>query len=225
MRARRVDGLLAATTRFDPAAVAELERDGVPLVVINRRVVQAALPSARADDAKGARLAVAHLAELGHTRIAHVGGPQELCPARVRYEGYREGLAATGLSLDPALVRFGDGFTEPAGARACRGLLDSGAGATAILAGNDLMALGCYDALAERGVGCPDEVSVVGFNDTPLSDRFDPPLTTIRLPLYEIGASAAELLLERLRAPDAPLRQIVLEPRLVIRRSSGPARA
>jgi LacI family transcriptional regulator len=88
------------------------------------------------------------------------------------------------------------------------------------VAGNDLMALGCYDVLAERGLRCPDDLSVVGFNDMPFSERFNPPLTTIRIPHYEIGAAAADLLLERLQNPDAPARHIMLAPELVVRASS-----
>jgi LacI family transcriptional regulator len=88
------------------------------------------------------------------------------------------------------------------------------------VAGNDLMALGCYDVFDELGIGCPDQVSVIGFNDMPFSERFNPPLTTIRIPHYEIGASAAELLLDRLQDSDAPARHIVLAPELVIRASS-----
>jgi LacI family transcriptional regulator len=82
------------------------------------------------------------------------------------------------------------------------------------------MALGCYDVFAERGVRCPDDISVVGFNDMPFSERFNPPLTTIRIPHYEIGSSAADLLLDRLQDPNAPARHIVLAPELVIRESS-----
>ena len=116
----------------------------------------------------------------------------------------------TDAGLQPGPVLCGTAFTEPEGARLAGELIDEGA--TAIVAGNDLMALGCYDVLAERGLRCPDDISVVGFNDMPFSERFNPPLTTIRIPHYEIGASAADLLLDRLQDPDAPARHIVLAP-------------
>jgi LacI family transcriptional regulator len=83
------------------------------------------------------------------------------------------------------------------------------------------MALGCYDVLAERGLTCPDDMSVVGFNDMPFSERFSPPLTTIGIPHYEIGAAAAELLLERLQEPAGPARHVVLAPTLVVRGSAA----
>jgi len=94
-------------------------------------------------------------------------------------------------------------------------------GATAIVAGNDLMALGCYDVLAERGLTCPQDMSVVGFNAMPFSERFSPPLTTIGIPHYEIGSAAAELLLERLQDPTGPARHVVLPPTLVVRGSAA----
>ena len=97
------------------------------------------------------------------------------------------------------LVVVSDAFTESDGAAACRELLDADGQMTAIAAANDLIALGCYDVLAERGIGCPDGLSIVGFNDMPFAGRFQPPLTTIRIPHYELGAAAAELMLERLQ--------------------------
>jgi LacI family transcriptional regulator len=194
----------------------EMAAEGLPIVLVNRRLDDGPLSSATADDHAGARLAVQHLIELGHTRIAHLGGPQEVSTGLLRLEGYLDGMTDAG--LPPGPVVCGTAFTEPEGARLAGDLIDEGA--TAIVAGNDLMALGCYDVFAERGVRCPDDISVVGFNDMPFSERFNPPLTTIRIPHYEIGASAAELLLDRLQDSDAPARHIVLAPELVIRASS-----
>ena len=94
---------------------------------------------------------------------------------------------------------------------------------TAVAAANDLLALGCYDVFSERGIRCPGEVSVVGFNDMPFAARFQPPLSTIHIPHYEIGKAAAELMLERLQDADAPPREIRLEPHLVVRDSTAPA--
>jgi LacI family transcriptional regulator len=92
---------------------------------------------------------------------------------------------------------------------------------TAIAAANDLLALGCYDVFAERGVRCPEEISVVGFNDMPFADRFQPPLTTIHIPHYEIGRAAAQLMLERLQDGDSDPRDVRLEPSLVVRGSTA----
>jgi LacI family transcriptional regulator, galactose operon repressor len=222
MRARQVDGVITATAQLDHGVLDELAAGGLPLVLVNRRIDDGPLPSVTADDHEGVRLAVLHLSALGHRRIAHLGGPQELSTGRHRYEGFVAAMAEAGHAVDPALVHFGRMFTEPEGERLCRELLDSGADATAIVAGNDLMALGCYDVFAARGIDCPRELSVVGFNDMPFSERFNPPLTTIGIPHYEIGAAAADLLLERLQQPEAPARQLVLPARLVERQSTAP---
>ncbi len=216
MRARQVDGVITATARLDHGVLDEMAADGLPIVLVNRRLDDGPLSSATADDHEGARLAVKHLIELGHTRIAHLGGPQAVSTGRLRLEGYLDAMADAGLEPGPVLT--GNAFTEPEGARLAGELVDEGA--TAIVAGTDLMALGVYDVLAERGLRCPDDLSVVGFNDMPFSERFNPPLTTIRIPHYEIGASAADLLLERLQDAQAPARHIVLAPELVVRSSS-----
>jgi LacI family transcriptional regulator len=221
MRARQVDGIVTATARADHELLDAVAASGTPLVLVNRRVPDGSLPSATADDRAGARLAVEHLTELGHARIAHLAGPQDLSTGRQRREGFAEAMRDAG--LDPGLMRIGRAFTEPEGARLCRALLDDGEPFTAIVAGNDLMALGCYDVFAERGIDCPHDVSVVGFNDMPFADRFAPPLTTIGIPHYELGAAAAELLLERLQGSGDGPAQVVLATRLIVRGSTARA--
>jgi LacI family transcriptional regulator len=221
MRARQVDGVITATARLDHGVLDEMAAAGLPIVLVNRRVEDGPLPSATVDDNEGARLAVAHLVGLGHTRIAHLGGPQEVSTGYARYIGFTNGMAAAGLEVEPDLVRFGDAFTEREGARLCGDLVAGGGEPTAIVAGNDLMALGCYDVFASLGIECPTDMSVVGFNDMPFSERFNPPLTTIRIPHYEIGSSAGELLLDWMQQPDAPARHIILRPELVVRGSSA----
>jgi len=130
-------------------------------------------------------------------------------------------MRAAGLDPDPDLILLGGSFTESEGDRLCGALLDAGRGMTAIIAGNDLIALGCYDAMDDRSVACPAELSVVGFNDMPFAARFSPPMTTIRIPHYDMGVAAAELLLERIESPDAPVREVLLAPSLVVRGSTA----
>ena len=220
MRARQVDGIVAATARRDHELLDELLESGIPVVLVNRRAPDSGVPSATADDRQGIRLAVGHLAELGHERIAHIAGPLELSTGLDRHEGFHEAMRELGLEPDPELVVVTGAFTEAEGAKACAELLDRGAGPTAIAAANDLIALGCYDVFAERGIACPEEISVVGFNDMPFAGRFQPPLTTIRIPHYEIGMAAAELMLENLLNGAASPRDIRLEPSLVVRGST-----
>jgi LacI family transcriptional regulator len=113
-----------------------------------------------------------------------------------------QALQDHGFPDDPSRLVVCPSWTEAAGAAALTALLDSGVDFTAVLAGNDLLALGCYDVLAARGLSCPGDVSVVGFNDTPFMDKLSPPLTTVRIPHYELGAEAARLLLTEIQEPD-----------------------
>src|SRR5436190_6565795 len=165
LRARQVDGFIAATARRDDDLLIEFAAVGTPVVLVNRRLEQARLPAVVGDDRAGVRLAVDHLASLGHRRIGYLAGPQHVSTGYLRYEGFLEAMGDRGLPLDPDLTLFGDAFTEPEGMRLCRNLLDAGTPPTAIVAGNDLVALGCYDVFEERGIRCPDQISVVGFND------------------------------------------------------------
>ena len=223
MRARQSDGCIAATATLDDGLLARVAAE-LPMVLINRRVTSHGIPAVVADDHSGVRQAVEHLAALGHERIAHVAGPQWASTGAARHAAFFETLKAVGLEAHAEAVRFTDGFTEEQGARALLELLDSGAEFTALVAGNDLVALGCYDALAERGLRCPDDMSIVGFNDMPFADKFNPPLTTVRIPHYEMGLRAAELLLERLAGDGRPPRDdVVLPVQLVQRASTAPA--
>jgi LacI family transcriptional regulator len=225
MRARQVDGIIAATARRDHRLHDALLEADIELVLVNRRQAELPVSSATADDRMGIGLAVEHLLSLGHTRVAHLGGPLDYSTGLDRYEGFHEAMRAAGLEVDAELVLVAEAFTESEGARLCGQLMDRGREFTAVAAANDLLALGCYDVFAERGISCPDEISVVGFNDMPFADRFQPPLTTIRIPHYEIGKGAAELMLERLQDGDSPPRDIRLEPSLIVRGSTAPSSA
>ena len=224
MSARQVDGFIAATARRDHWLLADQVESGPKLVLVNRRVDSDAIPAVTADDHEGAKLAVEHLVGLGHRRIAHLAGSQALYTGWSRHQGFVDAMVAAGLTVDPGLVVFSGAFTAQEGARCCSQLLERRRDFTAIVAGNDLLALGCYDALEERGLVCPDDVSVVGYNDMPFVDRFRPPLTTVRVPHYELGATAAALMLEQLREHQAAPRQLALSPELVTRGSTAPVR-
>jgi LacI family transcriptional regulator len=222
LRLRQVDGFISATARLDREVLADLGARGTPLVLVNRSFEDASVPAVAVDDREGTRLAVDHVARLGHERIAHLAGPQNTSTGHRRYLGFLEAMQTAGLSTDDAPVSFSAWFTEEEGARLCAELLDRSPELTAIIAANDLLAIGCYDVLAERGMRCPEDISIVGFNDMPLVDRLQPPLTTVRVPQREIGMAAADLLLERLAEDEGPVREILLEPTLVVRASTRP---
>jgi LacI family transcriptional regulator, galactose operon repressor len=221
MRARQVDGFISATARLDRELLLELAEAGTPLVLVNRSLEDGSVPAVTVDDREGIALAVQHVVGLGHERIGHVAGPQNLSTGHRRHLGFIEAMRAAGLKAPPEHICFGAFFTEEEGARACDELLDAAPGLTAIVAGNDLMAIGCYDALEKRGLTCPDDISVVGFNDMPFVDRLRPPLTSVRVPQREIGKVAADLLLEQLGGGEEPATEILLEPTLMVRGSTA----
>lgn len=221
LRARQVEGLVIATAVLDHPLLDELRNAGVPMVMVNRRTRGNDIASVGPDDPAGIRLAVGHLAEHGHQRIAHLAGPANTSTGLVRARTFRESMREHGLADDPALVVDCSAWSEEAGAAGLKQLLDSGAEFTAIVAGNDLIALGCYDVFAERGIACPDDISVVGFNDMPFLDKLRPPLTTVAIPHNQVGAEAARLLLDALTDPDRPTRSVLLPLTLVVRGSTA----
>lgn len=221
MRARQVEGIIAATAREDRGLLDDIVASGIELVLVNRRFTRGRHSTVTADDCKGIHLAVKHLAGRGHRRIAHLAGPLDYSTGRDRHESFFETMRTFGIEPDPELVLVGSGFTEAEGERLCGELVTAGRELTAIVAANDLMALGCYDVFAERGISCPGDISVVGFNDMPFADRFQPPLTTIRIPHYKMGTAAATLMLERLQGADGETREVQLEPELVVRESTA----
>jgi LacI family transcriptional regulator, galactose operon repressor len=215
MRARRVDGFVMATARLRDPLLAEAAREEIPVVLVNRVTDSHRFPAVSADNELGSRLVVSHLVALGHRRIAHIAGPQDVSTGPSRLRGFLAGMAAGGLDADPELIVYASAFSIQEGLRCCRELLGkhgsrgparspSRASAwTAVVAANDMLAVGAYSALDEAGLRCPDDVSVAGFNDMPFIDRLCPPLTSVRFPHYQVGTEAARLLLEQIAGPSA----------------------
>jgi len=223
--ARRVDGYITATARRHHPLLHEIAAGGPPVVLVNRATDDNSLPSVVADDQDGMHQAVEHLVALGHRRIAHLCGSLELSTGVERLKGFVDAMTAHGLEADAELTPVADAYTEVEGARVTRELLAARRDVTAIVAGNDLLALGCIDALREAGLDCPRDVSVAGFNDMDWVDRLSPPLTTVHVPHHRLGAEAAGLLLERLAGDDAAPRHVVLPCHLVVRGSTAPPAA
>ncbi|WP_248960143.1 LacI family DNA-binding transcriptional regulator [Sphaerisporangium perillae] len=221
LRSRHVEGLIIATARLDHPLLGSLHEQGVKMVLVNRRVEDLQIPFVTADDAGGIALAVRHLAGLGHTRIAHLAGPRNTSSGVVRARAFRHAIRDHELEDDPALIAECAYWNEADGADAMRGLLDRGTPFTAVVAGNDLIALGCYDVFAERGISCPEDISVVGFNDMPFLDKLRPPLTTVGVPHGDIGAEAARMLLDCIEGPERQSHSLLLPVSLVIRGSTA----
>jgi len=222
MKARRVDGLILATALRADHLIAECVEEGLPVVLVNRTVDGDGVVCVNCDEFEGMRLTVGHVAELGHRTVAHIAGPQFLSTGHDRYRGFLRAMHERELAADSSLIRFCDAFSEEAGRAALEALLDASARFTAVVAANDLLAVGCYDALERRGLACPRDLSVTGFNDMPFVNRFEPPLTTVHFGLDEMGSHAARALLDLLdgNAPNAE--SIRLAPRLIVRESTAP---
>ena len=221
MRARHVDGFALATATLHDELLADAAAAEVPLVLMNRLAPDFSFPSVSVDNDQGARMAISHLTRLGHTRIAHIAGPQEASTGLSRLRGFREGMAAHGLEVREDLIAYAARYTVEEGTRCFRELLTAQGGFTAVAAANDMLAVGCYAAFDEAGLQCPDDISVIGFNDMPFIDRLRPPLTTVRFPHYQLGTEAAQLLLERISGTDKPVKILFLAPELVVRGSTA----
>src|ERR1700753_3737071 len=185
MRARHVDGFVLATAHAHDPVLAEAASAGLPGVLMTRTDPEHDFSSVSVDNEQGMRMAVAHLAALGHTRIAHIAGPPQVSTGEGRRRGDEEGLKRADLDPSEDLVVAATGFTVEEGARCCRELLarrGDGARFTAIAAANDMLAVGCFSALDEAGLDCPRDLSLVGFNDMPFVDLLPASPCTIRLP-------------------------------------------
>ncbi|HEX6452001.1 MAG TPA: LacI family DNA-binding transcriptional regulator [Trebonia sp.] len=221
MRARHVDGFVLATATLQSPVLAEAAEADLPVVLMNRIAQGYPFSSVSVDNEQGVRAAVAHLASLGHVRIGHIAGPQDVSTGASRYRGFLDGMAARGLAVDESQVAYAASYSIEEGLRCMRELLGRGGGLTAIVAANDMLAVGCYGALDEVGMTCPDGVSVIGFNDMPFIDRLRPPLSTVRFPHYQLGTEAAKLLLERIEGGEGPVKILYLAPELIARGSTG----
>jgi DNA-binding LacI/PurR family transcriptional regulator len=219
--ARGTDGLVSVVGVPDAGARADLGRAGVPLVVVDpRRPVEAGVLAVGATNFRGGLDATAHLVSLGHRRIATITGPQEQDDAVARLAGYRTALIQAGLPVDDDLIRTGD-YGVDGGFRAAGLLLRLDDPPTAVFAGSDDAALGVLRAAREHGVRVPRDLSVVGFDDLPVTPWLDPPLTTVRQPLAEMG-DAAVTLVHRAREGTRGPAHLELATRLVVRESTAP---
>jgi DNA-binding LacI/PurR family transcriptional regulator len=213
---KQVDGIILCSSRLAPARLAALEATPT-VVLLNRRVP--GLPAVLVDSADGMKQAVHHLAKLGHVRCAFVSGPRHSWSNQERRKGLRTAARACGIqvvTIGPVAPQFQSGMAavEPVLA----------AGATAVLAYNDLVAVGILSRLAQLGVNVPGELSVVGFDDIPLAAMVTPALTSVALPTALAGQAAVELLLDRLQSetPRALGQIRKLPARLVVRASTAP---
>jgi LacI family transcriptional regulator len=215
---RRVDGIILGSPVVGPAALRPARRAGIPIVAMNPDVRLPGVVTLRIDNTAAAWAMTRHLLELGHRRIGFLDGIPGLLRCRERLAGYRAALEAAGIPFDPDAVERGD-FTYEAAYQATGKLLDRRPSLTAVFAGNDLMAIGAIAAARDTGRRVPDDLSVVGFDDIDLAAAVRPALTTVHQPSYEMGALAAEIILNPDQAGGPHTR--TMDTRLVVRQSAG----
>ncbi|MDT4989975.1 MAG: LacI family transcriptional regulator [Micromonosporaceae bacterium] len=225
LRARGTDGFIVATARWKDPLLDEMADARIPAVLVNRNTSSARLPYIGGDERTGIALAVDHLVRLRHRRISYLAGPQDTSTGRERAAAFHQAIRNHGLPTYRGQVRVCRAYTEAGGAVAAHTLITSGHDCTAIIAGNDLIAFGVLSELAKAGISCPGHMSLIGFNDLPMVDKLTPPLTTVRLPLPDMGRLAAHVLLTEIDATAATERvaQSLLGVELVIRGTTGPA--
>lgn len=217
----RVDGMIAMSPHLDAEALFENLPANVPVVLLSCAMRDDEYHVITIENARGVHEMVSHLASLGHRRIAIIKGADGNYDAAERLRGYRKALKDAGLSPDASLEASGD-FTESSGYEAGLVLASLAVPPTAIFAANDVMAIGALSALRERGFRVPQDIAVVGFDDIPLARYMNPPLTSVHVPIFEMGERAARRLIEALAGgPSAPGRHERLPTRLVVRDSCG----
>lgn len=220
---RQVDGFLIATANRNNSYFWEAFEAGTPIVLINRTIDNVQLPAVVGDDTDGVRQAVSHLTVLGHKSICYISGPTVTSTGYSRKLAFQIALQEQGLTPRDDLIIDAAGYTSAAGAACAHQLFDRDSDFTAILCGNDMIALGALQAIEERGLRCPENISVVGFNDMPLIERLRPSLSSVRIPHNVAGAEAARLLLRLLSSASAPTTTVSLPAELIVRESSSTA--
>ncbi len=222
LQQQRVQGILITPIEADSPLLQEVARRGTPLVVVDRTRRRADLCSVSVDDRRGGRLAVEHLVELGHTRMAFIGGPLSIGQVADRIEGASETWREAGRSPDAFVHVPTDALTVADGSNAGERLLAMGVRKrpTAVFCANDLVALGVLRSALTAGVRVPDDLAIVGYDDIEFAAAAAIPLTSVRQPRQELGRSAARLVIDEATNADHEHRQLIFEPELVARAST-----
>jgi LacI family transcriptional regulator len=221
---KRVDGVLLVPVGCEPDPVEFVQSQKVPIVVIDRWLADMHADSVRCDSEDGGYQLTHMLLELGHRQIAMFSGPAEISTAHDRVSGYRRGLGEVDLSSHDEKVYYGE-FTQESGAAMARLALSDLPQPTAIVANNNFIALGAYQAIREAGYRVPEDISMVGFDDLPTGLLLEPFFTVVVQPAYEMGRQATELLLARIAGQASPgFQEIILPVSVVVHHSSASPR-
>jgi DNA-binding LacI/PurR family transcriptional regulator len=215
-----VDGVVLVSLHGEDPLPARLSEAGIPLVLVGRPLRGISASYVDVDNRQGARSAVAHLIASGRRTVATITGPQDMPAGIDRLTGYRDALVDAGLAADPALEATGD-FTQESGALAMSLLLDRRPDVEAVFAASDLMAAGALSVLAGAGRRVPQDVAIVGYDDSPVATSTHPQLSSVRQPIEEMGREVARLLVDAVEGTDRVQRRVILNTELVKRASSA----
>lgn len=220
MLSEKVSGAIIVPTSGNGDFYKKLVEEGFPMVMVDRRPDHLNVDTVSINNELGGYQATNQLIQNGHTRIGIVCGIKGLSNTKDRLAGYKKALNDKGIEVSDELITYGD-YIESGGREAMNTLLSLDPPPTAVFSTNNLMTLGCIKELYERNVSIPDEIALIGFDDSTWAEALIPPLTTVKQPGYELGINAAELLIKRLNNGDSNTVNIVLNPELVIRKSCG----
>lgn len=213
---QQVGGIVLISSTLDEEAVHELASLGTPIVLCDRQIVGKPFDSVLIDDHKAAYEAVSYLIGRGHTRIAHLAGPRNIQSAENRRNGYLDAMRSA--DLEPFIST--GAFSYESGVHQMGAVIDEYR-PTALFASNDLLALGAMHEIYRRGLTIPGDIAIIGCDDIPFSKMSRPPLSTISIPVYQIGVTAMQLLEERMQGGEERTRSVIMEHKLVHRESSG----
>ena len=221
MQGRSIEGVIVATARRKDPLVRECIENDIPFVLVNRTVDRDGVNAVIVDDDSGIRAVLDHLISMKHTSIAHIAGPRHSSTGYHRAKAVADYLHSHNLRSD--LIETADRFTIEEGRRAFRKLLARNNSFTAIVAGNDLLAFGCMDAMKEIGLLVPENISISGYDDILFLERMSPALTTVSVPKYEMGSQATKTLLAMIGGESNGPAVLRMQPRLVVRNSTAVA--
>jgi len=216
-----VDGVVLVAPRTHSAALQWAQQANIPAVVVGSTLPNTPLSCVDVDDTSAIYQAVCWLIEMGHRRIGHIAGPQTQWSAKRRLQAYRQAMQDAGIEVKPGWVVEGH-YTPPSGKEAMEQLLNVAPELTAVVCGNDWMAMGAMEAIYQKGLRVPEDISLVGFDDIDTAQWVTPPLTTMRQPTRQIGAKAAELLINQVETGKRVRETVLFCAEMVVRQSVAP---
>lgn len=222
LKSESVDGIILPPIRQNGNVINELIESGIPLICFDRKLPSQSIDTVVVDNEKGGYLATSHLTELGHKKIAVITSSLRFSSFEDRLRGYEKALTESGIRINKNYIKKGDHRSSEIGKKLAIEILEQDPRPTAIFVLNNQMTLGALEAINEKNLMIPDDISIIGFDDMLWAKAISPPLTVIRQPGYEMGRRVAELFFQRMNDPDRDRVLIIMEPKLIIRESSSP---